>query len=79
MTCTNCGEGPIKCQEDHPGLCCDCFDLSVGMSLDDINVERAAKGKPPLPCRHLKWENNDNPTAGSSCTMCGLWKEYGAP
>lgn len=33
----------------HDGLCCDCFDLSMGMPLDQLNVERAAKGKLPLP------------------------------
>ena len=33
---------------DHPELCCDCFDLSCGMSLADLNRERAAAGRPPI-------------------------------
>lgn len=40
----------------HPKLCCDCFDVSFGMTLDAINEERAARGVVPLelpapPCR----------------------------
>jgi len=33
---------------EHKDLCCDCYDLSWGMSLAAINKERAAKGKPLL-------------------------------
>lgn len=29
MRCA-CGE-PIKHPEDHPGECCDCFDVGLGM------------------------------------------------
>lgn len=32
----------------HKGLCCDCFDLKMGMPLELLNAEREAKGKPPL-------------------------------
>ncbi len=32
----------------HRGLCCGCFDLSCGMSLKQLNRERAAKGKKPI-------------------------------
>lgn len=32
----------------HRGLCCDCFDLSFGMELDKINVERAKRGRDPI-------------------------------
>ena len=32
----------------HAGLCCDCFDLSYGMSLAKLNVERERKGRPPI-------------------------------
>jgi len=30
----------------HRGLCCDCFDLSCGMTLDELNKERVANGRP---------------------------------
>ena len=37
---------------DHPGYCCDCFDLSwfhdAPGCLDQLNQERAAKGVPPI-------------------------------
>lgn len=33
---------------EHPGLCCDCYDLSWGYPLKDINLWRADKGKPPI-------------------------------
>lgn len=32
----------------HNGLCCDCYDLTCGMSLHTLNQERAEKGKAPL-------------------------------
>jgi hypothetical protein len=47
--CRHCGDGELRHQEEHPGLCCDCEDLSLGMPLSAINAERAAKGKPPAP------------------------------
>lgn len=34
--------------EEHPDLCCDCFDLSLGMPLKTLNAERATKGRNPL-------------------------------
>lgn len=49
--CTHCGDlldGDH--QHEHAGLCCDCFDLSwFPESLDKLNQERAAKGRPPMP------------------------------
>lgn len=47
--CKHC-ELDLDCvhQREHPDLCCDCYDLSWGMSLDAINKEREAKGKPPI-------------------------------
>ena len=52
IRCTHCGEqlppNAAAHIDEHPGLCCDCFDLSVGIGLEALNAERAAKGKPPL-------------------------------
>lgn len=28
-TCTYCDD-PVKHPDDHPDLCCDCFDISCG-------------------------------------------------
>jgi hypothetical protein len=41
----------IWCSHDaeHPGLCCDCFDLSFGMPLARLNEARATRGLPPIP------------------------------
>lgn len=47
-TCSHCGWAELKHQDEHAGLCCDCFDLSWGMALADLNRERAAKGRPPI-------------------------------
>lgn len=44
--CRKCGDDE-SCPE-HRGLCCDCFDLGWGMPIEQLNKERAAKGKPPL-------------------------------
>ncbi len=33
---------------DHPGLCCDCFDLKHGMPLDAVNAGRVARGRRPI-------------------------------
>jgi hypothetical protein len=49
QVCRHCGEADVRHPDDHPGLCCDCFDLSCGMPVAALNAERAAKGKPPLP------------------------------
>ena len=62
--CNNCGEPPehpihqvthckhcmfvIQEEHEHKGLCCDCYDLSWGATLEYINKERAAKGRPLL-------------------------------
>lgn len=48
MTCSHCNDQDLKHQDDHPGLCCDCFDLSCGMPLEQLNEERKAKGKKPI-------------------------------
>ena len=50
MKCKHC-EFEMKdtgCDDDHNGVCCDCFDLKNGMPLVLINVERALQGKPPI-------------------------------
>ena len=46
--CRHCGTRDLAHRDEHPDLCCDCFDLAVGMPLDLLNKERAAKGLPPL-------------------------------
>jgi hypothetical protein len=48
VTCRHCGDREHLHQDDHEGLCCDCFDLSWGMPLKQLNEERADRGKPPL-------------------------------
>jgi hypothetical protein len=49
MNCIHC-QDPINIDhnDNHPGLCCDCFDLSCGMPLQQLNKERAASGKEPV-------------------------------
>ena len=37
--------------EEHPDLCCDCFDRACGKPLKLINPRRVAKGLPPLKRR----------------------------
>jgi hypothetical protein len=53
--CTHC-TFVIDCDHmhEHLKLCCDCFDLSWGMSLEAINKERAAKG---LPLLTREWQS----------------------
>jgi hypothetical protein len=49
IDCRNCNE-PIEADhatDEHPGLCCDCFD-SLFFGLEAVNAERAAKGKKPI-------------------------------
>lgn len=56
MTCEHCGETihAEHAADEHPGRCCDCFDLSLGMPLEQLNAERALRGKAPLkPWRRL--------------------------
>lgn len=54
MKCEHCSAelvAPMFCGDTlygHAGLCCDCFDLSWGMPLEQINEERAEQGLPPL-------------------------------
>jgi hypothetical protein len=61
--CTRCGD-PLDAQTrahwenepldptgngfGHKDLCCDCHNLSCGKPADQINAERAAKGKAPI-------------------------------
>lgn len=46
--CSHCNGVGLKHQEDHPGLCCDCFDLRWGMPIEQLNAERAQRGAKPL-------------------------------
>lgn len=47
--CDHCGfEFVCDHADEHRGLCCDCYDLSWGMSLTRINQEREAKGQPTI-------------------------------
>lgn len=47
--CTHCEEWyALEHHGEHPGLCCDCFDLSCGMPLEQLNKERKAKGLKPI-------------------------------
>ena len=49
LMCRHCEDGIANDHPyEHPGLCCDCYDLSFGASLDSINKEREAKGKKPI-------------------------------
>lgn len=49
VACRHCGfADEMKHQDEHAGLCCGCMDLSCGMSLDKLNAERIAAGKPPI-------------------------------
>lgn len=49
MTCKHC-QHKFKCYhgDEHKGLCCNCYDLSWGQPLEDINEERRVKGLPPI-------------------------------
>ncbi len=49
--CCPCGD-PVE-HEDHPGECCDCYDLGTGMPLEQVNRERIVAGKRPLKARHI--------------------------
>jgi len=33
---------------EHPELCCDCYDLSWGRSLKDVNLYRKNRGELPI-------------------------------
>ena len=46
--CRHCQETPIEHQDEHEGLCCDCYDLSWGMPLAQLNEERKKAGKPAI-------------------------------
>jgi hypothetical protein len=47
--CSHCEMTELSVHDhEHPGLCCDCLDLSWGMSLAALNRERAARGAPPI-------------------------------
>lgn len=47
-------DGPNANGYGHRGLCCDCMDLSCGMPLEQLNEERAAKGRPAIENRWPK-------------------------
>lgn len=47
-TCRHCGGEALPHQGDHPDLCCDCFEISLGHPLDMVNAERAERGLGPL-------------------------------
>lgn len=71
MSCDHCGEPTIRHPEDHPNLCCDCFDLSCGMPLEDINQERAGKGQAPIT---KAWIRADvNLSLADLVTCCTRW------
>lgn len=55
MTCLRCGD-LVEHPETYPGKCCDCCDLSWGMSLGLLSAERAARGPKPL-----EWREGDEP------------------
>lgn len=46
--CKHCGLDSLEHQNEHANLCCECFDLSCGMPLDQLNEERKRDGKPPI-------------------------------
>lgn len=48
--CTHCDTEPVPAhaEQEHVSVCCDCYDLSFGMSLKQLNAERTLKGKPPI-------------------------------
>lgn len=48
-------------QEEHVELCCDCFDLSFGMPLEQINDERKLRGEPPIT---KEWKDGQKSTEG---------------
>ena len=48
-SCSHCEfQYSIEHEDEHPGLCCDCMDLSCGHPLESLNEERAARGEPPI-------------------------------
>jgi hypothetical protein len=53
LRCSHCrldltGTPDEEHNDEHPGLCCECLDLSCGMPLEDINEERFLQGRPPI-------------------------------
>ncbi len=52
MTSSNCShcKDAFDCDHlnEHPGLCCECLDLSCGKPLDLVNEDRKKAGRPPV-------------------------------
>ncbi len=48
--CSHCALTPLvdHAETEHPTLCCDCFDLSLGMPVDAVNAGRAVQGRPAV-------------------------------
>lgn len=76
LNCKHCGD-PVdgRVQEgcwlddntfDHIGYCCGCYDLSFGMPLETLNVERAEKGKAPVT---KPWPGKDENGNNTCCAV----------
>ena len=48
MICAHCDVEIWTTHRDHEGLCCDCFDLSCGQPIEQLNQERKEAGRPPI-------------------------------
>jgi hypothetical protein len=46
--CSIYSRGLCQSVREHPGLCCDCFDLANGESLERINERRKVNGRKPV-------------------------------
>lgn len=46
--CRHCSWSKLEHQDEHEGLCCDCYDMSWGMPLSSVNEERRRDGKPEI-------------------------------
>lgn len=59
-TCRHCDLEIMGDRCEHPDLCCDCYDLSWGVSLTEVNRERSRRGRPaitePWPVQPVKVE-----------------------
>ena len=57
MTCSHCGlERWDAHHDEHVDVCCDCYDLSWGMPLEQLNEERRKAGRPPI---QNKWRTGE--------------------
>lgn len=52
ILCTHCDTVEVPAHADegygHEFLCCDCHDLSFGMSMEMLNAARALNGRVPI-------------------------------